>query len=400
VVAVVSRALLPALRVWARSKNRELDLLPRPTDAPQVHAPGADSDRVLIIGSGVAVGWGVTSHDLALPGHLARALSARTGRGVDVDIISESGLTIAGTRPRLEKLKLWRYEAVVLSLGIGDAMDATDRTSWRRDLTATIEFVLGNASRDTSVFIAGIQSLHSRCGQDSAFAGFAERHVRALNQLNEEICAQFDRAYFVPVTMDAVTWDEGAGAGAVYRLRAEELAAAMQEPFEAVRIDGVVTADPVSETAEEERQSAVDALGIVDTPAEVRFDRIVAMAREVYGTEVAIFSVIDNDREWHKSMVGTDIAELARSSSFCSHTIRDRGAMIIPDLRLDERFEHNPFVEGAPHLRFYAGFPVESPSGERIGALCVLDSVPRDSADIDEATLRELALRIQAELRH
>lgn len=394
-VVVFSRAVLPALRLWARAKNRELDLLPRPTDAPQVHAKGADADRILVFGSGPAVGWGVTSHDLALPGQLARALAARTGRGVDVDVITDSALTIKAAIPRLAKLKLWRYEAVVLSLGIGDAMDATDRTTWRRELTATIDFVLSNASRDTSVFIAGIQPLRSVRAYDSVFGGFAERQIKRLNAMNEEICAQFDRAYFVPV---ATPLTSGATRGAtIYRHWAEELAAAMHEPFEENRIDFVP--DPVSPTAEAERQAAVDSLGILDTPADERFDRIVALARDVYGTEVAVFSVIDRDREWHKSTVGTDIDELARSSSFCSHTIRARGAMVVPDLRLDERFEHNPFVEGEPHFRFYAGFPVESPSGERIGALCVLDSSPRDSADVDESTLRELALRIQAELR-
>lgn len=391
-VAVLSRAVLPALRAWARAKNRELDLLPRPTDAPQVHAPGADSDRILVFGSGPAVGWGVTSHDLALPGNLARALSSLTGRGVDVDVVGESGLTIKTAIPRLATLKLWRYEAVVLSLGIGDAMDATDRSTWRRDLTAAIEFVLDNGSRDTSVFIAGIQPLRSIRAYDSVFGAFAERQVRTLNAINHEICDQFDRAYFVPVAAGAASRGP-----TTYRQWAEELAAAMRAPFEANRID--YRPEQETRTSEAERQAAVDALGILDTPGEERFDRIVAMAREVYGTELAIFSVIDRDREWHKSMVGTDISELERSSSFCSHTIRERGAMIIPDLALDERFEHNPFVEGEPHLRFYAGFPVESPSGERIGALCVLDSSPRDSADVDEATLRELALRIQAELR-
>ena len=393
-VALVARAMLPALRLWARSKNRELDLLPRPTDAPQVHANGADADRVLIIGSGPAVGWGVTSHDLALPGHLARALSSRTGRGVDVDVIGESSLTIKTVIPRLAKIKLWRYEAVVLCLGISDAMDATDRTSWRRDLTAAIVFVLANASRDTSVFVAGIQPLRSIRAYDSFFGGFAERQVKKLNAMNDEICSQFDRAHFVPMTATADT-----GGVKVYRHWANELASRMHEPFEANRIDGAYWPDPASSTAESERQAAVDSLGIVDTPTEERFDRIVAMAREVYGTEVAIFSVIDRGREWHKSMAGIDIDEVDRTSSFCDHTIRDRGAMIIPDLQLDERFEHNPFVEGEPHLRFYAGFPVESPSGERIGALCVLDSSPRDLADVDESTLRELALRIQAELR-
>jgi GAF domain-containing protein len=49
-------------------------------------------------------------------------------------------------------------------------------------------------------------------------------------------------------------------------------------------------------------------------------------------------------------------------------------------------------------VRFYAGYPVESPSGEQIGALCIFDPKPRERADFDETMLRQLALLIEAEL--
>lgn len=58
----------------------------------------------------------------------------------------------------------------------------------------------------------------------------------------------------------------------------------------------------------------------------------------------------------------------------------------------------HPLVVGAPHTRFYAGFPIESPSGERIGVLCVFDPEPRVD-EVDTVLLRELALMVQAELR-
>ena len=59
-------ALVPVLRVWAAVSERAFEAIPRPADAPQAHSAGIDSDRVLLLGSGPAVGWGVFSHDLAL----------------------------------------------------------------------------------------------------------------------------------------------------------------------------------------------------------------------------------------------------------------------------------------------------------------------------------------------
>lgn len=160
---------------------------------------------------------------------------------------------------------------------------------------------------------------------------------------------------------------------------------------------------PVTEenaAIERRRQRAVDAVGILDTSPEDRFDRIVTMARQLYNTESAVFSVIDRDREWHKSRSGINtVDQTARTSSFCSVTIRGRESMIVGDASKDERFSHTPAVEGDPNIRFYAGFPVRAPGGEQIGALCVYDPKPRDQGEVDQTMLRQLAHLIEAELR-
>jgi GAF domain-containing protein len=79
--------------------------------------------------------------------------------------------------------------------------------------------------------------------------------------------------------------------------------------------------------------------------------------------------------------------------------IQGQGPLVVPDALADERFRNNPYVLGEPHIRFYAGFPIESADGERIGALCVFDPEPRAAGDVDLVLLRELALMLQAELR-
>jgi len=148
---------------------------------------------------------------------------------------------------------------------------------------------------------------------------------------------------------------------------------------------------------EAKRQAAVDASGILDTAREDRYDSIVTMARQLYGTDAAIFTVIDKDREWHKAMNGTDVVNNKRDTSFCSVTIRSSGSFVVGDASHDDRFVDQPLVKD-DSIRFYAGYPV-TVDGQNIGALCVFDSEPRSESDVDDSMLKNLASLIEAELR-
>jgi GAF domain-containing protein len=150
---------------------------------------------------------------------------------------------------------------------------------------------------------------------------------------------------------------------------------------------------------ERRRQRAVDALQIVDTPAEERFDHIVTLARAFYGTEAAAFSVIDHDREWRKAREGEADEEIDRAASFCSVTIRGDGPLVVGDASRDERFAQVSRVVQEDGVRFYAGVPIQAPDGEQIGALCVFDHRARDADSVDATKLRELGHLIEAELR-
>jgi GAF domain-containing protein len=80
-------------------------------------------------------------------------------------------------------------------------------------------------------------------------------------------------------------------------------------------------------------------------------------------------------------------------------TIRGRGIHVIPDIAKATELPADLSTAKDIGVAFYAGYPVESPSGEPIGALCVFDAKPRLRANVDEGLLRQLALLIQAELR-
>ncbi len=133
-------------------------------------------------------------------------------------------------------------------------------------------------------------------------------------------------------------------------------------------------AQPANEDA---RLRALRHLRILDTPPEDRFDQITALAARVFDVPIAYISMVDVNRQWFKSKHGIDLDETPRDISFCGHAILQNDPLVVPDLRLDNRFAHSPLVTGNPHARFYAGMPLALEAGVNVGTLCVLDTQPR-----------------------
>lgn len=399
---VLRCAMVPVMLAWMSTLERKFRGIPLPDDAPQAHSPGIDSDRILIVGGGPAVGWGVFSHTLALPGALARALTTRTGRGADVDVTARSSMTPHSAPEHIDFANLWRYDAVVLTLGVADAGRLTSTRAWRRDLTALVEQIQDASSLGTEVFLAGIAPLATIPAFSGPLGTLAGRQAVELNAVSEDVCAGIDRLTFIGLPGTPVAVSGRFRSAADYEVWADVLAERMAGPLKPLhRADGVTEPEIQGRTRaeiEDARHRALMALNLLDTAPEERFDRIVALARSSLGTSAAAFTVLDGDRQWHKSTVGLAVTEIPRSESFCTVTVLEPAALIVPDALLDHRFRNNPLVVSGPRLRFYAGFPIESPSGERIGALCVYDQDPRSEEGVDLVLLRELALLLQNEL--
>lgn len=132
------------------------------------------------------------------------------------------------------------------------------------------------------------------------------------------------------------------------------------------------------------------------------FESVTALVREVLAVEICTVTLVHSEQAWIMAAAGLESGgEVPREESFCHHAIQRSGPMVVPDARLDPRFADNDAVTGAPFVRSYAGFPLLSPDGYQIGALCVTDSRARRFAPSDLALLGRFAQLVvdQMEMR-
>jgi GAF domain-containing protein len=139
------------------------------------------------------------------------------------------------------------------------------------------------------------------------------------------------------------------------------------------------------------RVAALHRLQILDTPPAVEFDQIAWSAKILFDVTAGFVSFVDKDRQWYKARAGVDVTEVDRRASFCDHCIAYRNPLWIEDAREDPRLFDNPFVAGAPFLRFYAGAPIRDADGWLLGTVCVVDTHPRPYDRKLEAALIALA---------
>jgi two-component system, sensor histidine kinase len=149
---------------------------------------------------------------------------------------------------------------------------------------------------------------------------------------------------------------------------------------------------------ESERLLALRELNILDTAAEKNFDDITLLASQICDAPISYISLLDKDRQWFKSSKGLSITETNRDISFCSHAIHQSDIMIVPDVLKDDRFVDNPKVTGHPFIRFYAGVPLLTEGGFKVGTLCIADHNPRNINPQQIFALEVLARQVESNI--
>jgi len=397
-MSIFDLALRPIMRSWGRGVFRNLGSVPRPTDDTRVHASGVDADRILLFGSGPSVGWGVLSHDLALPGALARGVAKLTDRGVDVEVITAPDLRLANAIRELRDVGLARYDGIVLTFGLMESVTLCSPSTWRRELDALLDHVQ-SAVPNAAIFIVGIHTTTQITRYDSMIAPVIAHSRAALNRVSSELSAHRERVMFIPVEHPTRTQRNRYRSKTEYSDAGTLLAASIAPVLNADHDASGVHHRPRHQTLDSlARRNALDEYQILETTRDERFERLTEFARRSLHTSAAKLTIVGGNRFWTSSSRGVTPTESASDDSICFTAIEYEDALVVADASRDPRFADMRHVQGPPPVRFYAGIRIEAPNGVPIGVLCVQDSVARDVDSFDRAVFRDIALLVQKEL--
>ncbi|MCT0208109.1 sensor domain-containing diguanylate cyclase [Synechococcus sp. CS-1332] len=149
---------------------------------------------------------------------------------------------------------------------------------------------------------------------------------------------------------------------------------------------------------EDQRLRDLERYGILEADSDEHFDRILDLTAAIFQTPIVAISLVEADRQWFLAKRGLEVRETPREMALCAHAIVHDEVMVVPDARADERFRSNPLVFANPHIRFYAGAPLQTPEGHNLGTLCVIDREPRDIGPEQRELLQRLAQLAMREL--
>lgn len=149
--------------------------------------------------------------------------------------------------------------------------------------------------------------------------------------------------------------------------------------------------------ADTERLQALRRTCLLDSHAEAAFDRLTSLASRLIGAPISLVSLIDSDRQYHKSFAGVDLQEASLSHSFCQHVVATGEPLVISDTRQHPLAYDNLAISEYNAIG-YLGMPLSTSDGFNIGSLCVIDHQPRQWSEDEINVLRELATSVMMEI--
>lgn len=366
--------MVPSISTTSIYRGKDVDqLTSRAGSAATLQRFGSRAHRVAFIGDDPVLGLGTGSSESALPGLVADLLTPRTRRGLDAHLFTGPEWTARAVARGARALRLGRYDAVVLAFAPPSRL--LESRGLRR-IREAFDTVLGATFADTDVVVLSITGAEGDT-----------RRARTRD-LIEECRVDLAAAGATFTVVDGPAEAEAGRPTALASALATRLAGHMADRGGAWRLRDSADDEPA-------RQRAVQTSGILDIEDDELVQVLLERARAAFGTPHAELNLIDRGRQWKAAVAGGQRGEGPREESFCNITIQHADAFMVSDARSDPRFDGHATRRNDNPIRFYAGFPIESTDGYRIGALCVYDSVPHDASEFDLAILRDIAKTLQ-----
>lgn len=318
-------------------------------------------------------------------------------------MIADPAMTISGLAAVLATAELDRYDAVVTTVGDVDALRGIAPAEWRERVATVLDVWRARVTDGRSLLMTSIPTLRDEPAVGVTHGRVVDGLSPALNALTEAAVAGAPAASAAaPLGVSTTVLPlaqrlAGRITTDTYAMWAGQLAAELAENLPAPLRTGESARNPV-----ERLTSGVDDAERIAALLDERapsLERIVTIAAAALNVPTAVVTVLGPDTQWHVSRFGLDLESVPIEQSFCAVAVRHEDGMVVPDAPNDPRFAANPLVTDAG-LRYYAGVPIEDEAGRRIGALCVIDTKPRNYTSADDlATLRRLAEKVEDALR-
>lgn len=156
---------------------------------------------------------------------------------------------------------------------------------------------------------------------------------------------------------------------------------------------------PANPDNENERIEALKSSQLLDSPREAVFDNLTSLMSQSFNVPVVAIALVDEAKQWYKSIQGLNICETSREVSFCGHAVYQSKPLVVPNAHEDKRFYDNPLVKEAPNIAFYAGVPLRYVYKEKvylIGTVCLIDYVPRSFSAEELEMLKSFAFQLES----
>lgn len=363
--------------------------LPRPASGTDVvRAAGHNAHHVLLIGGATAVGIGTTDHQVALAGQLARHTAQLTGRGVDLRVIAELGMTPESALEAVQSVDLDGYDVIVFVLGTGEAFRLATITGWTNRLHGLLDDLREIDPVGPAIVLAGIEPQVPR-GLPRLYRDAVLRRIDAINEASRRVVAEYDHVYFSEPELPPTEADLFSTSQWHY----EETSRAITPTL--VHALGAIGDRSAQRIDEERRLAAVNRLDVLTTVRSPELEELLTLTKSLLNASGAALQIVGDDRVWVKCADGMPSHSRPREHTMCDLIIGTRNGLMVGDLESEPGADRLPSCHG---VRFFGAYPIESPDGFRVGSLCVVDGEPREINHADESLLRELAHRIEDEL--
>ncbi|MDZ7807507.1 MAG: GAF domain-containing sensor histidine kinase [Gracilimonas sp.] len=125
-----------------------------------------------------------------------------------------------------------------------------------------------------------------------------------------------------------------------------------------------------------------------------KIDDLTKLAAHVTGTPISLVNLLEANTQWTISNYGFDLHQMPREDTVCQYVIQDTGPLEVENLTDDDRFKNKSYVVESPHIQYYYGIPLSNSKGNRIGALCVMDTKPKDLTETQKDLLKIIAAQV------